>query len=345
VEVELRHLRAFVAVATSRSFTRAAEQLFITQPALTRTIRQLESMLGADLVDRNTHPVSLTPAGEEFLPYASRILAHLEAGVGVVRKQAGVRLGFAWLLPDPWAQHVVSGFEEATGNSVALIRTDDPVAAIEEGRVDVALVRGGIPDTRAVRIVHLFDEPRVAVCSVNSGLARLDALDWNDVSDWTLVVNTVSGTTGPWSWPPGAGPRRVVETSNFDEWVESVAADRGIGIVPDVATRRGIHPAVRFIPLRNAPPSPVSLAFRPGVREPVLRRFVQAALTAVELSQDRTAPDRPLPRTANGKVSQNGSLRCRQPRREGAQSSGCSTSWARYSCSPSWLTRPSWVSR
>jgi DNA-binding transcriptional LysR family regulator len=75
-----------------------------------------------------------------------------------------------------------------------------------------------------------------------------------------------------------------VETANFDEWLESVAADRGIGIVPDVAQRRSIHPAVRFVPLRDAPPSPVSLAFRPGYREPLLRRFVQAALTAVELT-------------------------------------------------------------
>lgn len=289
MEVELRHLRAFVAVATSRSFTRAAEQLFITQPALTRTIRQLESLLGAVLIDRGTHPVSLTPAGEEFLPYASRILRDLETGAGVIRKQASIRLGFAWLLPDPWAQHAVSQFERVAGNSVTLIRSDDPLAAIDEGQVDVALVRGAVPGTRPVRTVHLFDETRVAVCSVNSSLARLDELDWNDVAHWTLVVNTVSGTTGPWSWPAGTGPRRVVATANFDEWLESVAADRGIGIVPDVARRRSIHPAVRFIPLRNAPPSPVSLAFRPGAREPLLRRFVQAALTAVELSADNTS--------------------------------------------------------
>jgi DNA-binding transcriptional LysR family regulator len=286
MEVELRHLRAFVAVATSHSFTRAAEQLFITQPALTRTVRQLESVLGAALVDRTTHPVSLTSAGEEFLPYASRILAQLETGVGVIRKRASVRLGFAWLLPHPWAQYAVAHFEEATGNSVSLIRTDDPLAAIEAGRVDVALVRGTIPEGRQVRIVHLFDETRVAVGSASSALIGRGELDWNDVSDWTLVVNTVSGTTGPWSWPPGAGPRRVVATANFDEWLESVAADRGIGIVPDVAERRSIHPAVRFVPLRNAPPSPVSLAFRPGDREPLLRRFVQAALAAAELSQD-----------------------------------------------------------
>jgi hypothetical protein len=50
MDVELRHLRAFAAVATSRSSSRAAEQLFITQPALARTVRQLESLLGADLV-------------------------------------------------------------------------------------------------------------------------------------------------------------------------------------------------------------------------------------------------------------------------------------------------------
>jgi DNA-binding transcriptional LysR family regulator len=286
MEVELRHLRAFVAVAASRSFTRAAERLFITQPALTRTVRQLESLLGAALIDRDTHPVSLTPAGEEFLPYASRILGDLEIGVGVIRKHANIRLGFSWLLPDPWAQHTVSQFEGATGNSVSLVRCDDPLAAVGEGKVDAALVRGTGQGARSVRIVHLFDETRVAVCSVHSSLAAVGELDWNDAPDWTLVVNTVSGTTGPWSWPAGAGPRRVVATSNFDEWIESVAADRGIGIVPDVAQRRSIHPAVRFIPLRNAPLSPVSLAFRPGVREPLLRSFVQAARTAVDLSGD-----------------------------------------------------------
>ena len=286
MEVELRHLRAFVAVAASRSFTRAAEQLFITQPALTRTIRQLESLLGAALIDRDTHPVSLTPEGEEFLPYASRILGDLETGVGVIRKHANVRLGFSWLLPDPWAQRTVTRFESGTGNSISLIRCDDPLAAVDAGQVDVALVRGVAEGPPAVRVVHLFDETRVAVCSVHSGLATAAELDWNDAPDWTLVVNTVSGTTGPWSWPAGGGPRRVVATANFDEWIESVAADRGIGIVPDVAKRRSIHPGVRFIPLRNAPLSPVALAFRRGVREPLLRSFVHAARAAVDLGGD-----------------------------------------------------------
>ncbi len=70
----------------------------------------------------------------------------------------------------------------------------------------------------------------------------------------------------------------MVETTNFDEWIESVAADRGIGVIPDVAIRRNIHPGVKFIALRGAPASPVVLAFLPRARNAVLRRFVEAAL-------------------------------------------------------------------
>lgn len=118
------------------------------------------------------------------------------------------------------------------------------------------------------------------MCSEHSRLASREVLDWSEVPEWPLVVNTVSGTTGPWSWPAGQGPERTVETKNFDEWLESVAADRGIGVVPDVAMRRNIHSAVRFIPLTNAPTSPVSLAFLPHVRESLMRDFVAAAVAA-----------------------------------------------------------------
>ncbi len=149
------------------------------------------------------------------------------------------------MLPDPWAQDTVARFERATGTTVRLVRTDDALSAVQQGRVDVAVVRGQVTST-AVRVVHLFDESRVAVCSVHSPLAARSELAWADVPQWPLVVNTASGTTGPWSWPAGRGPETIVETTNFDEWLESVAADRGIGVIPDVAVRRNIHPGVRF---------------------------------------------------------------------------------------------------
>ena len=115
----------------------------------------------------------------------------------------------------------------------------------------------------------------------------MSELDWDEVPAWPLVVNTVSGTTGPWSWPAGQGPARIVETGNFDEWLESVAADRGIGVVPDVAMRRNIHSAVRFIPLVNAPSSPVWLAFLPRVREALIRQFAEAAIAAAPAGSER----------------------------------------------------------
>jgi len=277
--VELRHLRAFEAVARLKSFTHAAYELSITQPALSRTIQQLEDALGVTLLDRSSRRVETTQIGRAFLEYVERVLAELGRGFDALRRQASVRLGFSWLLPDPWAQDTVARFERATGTTVSLIRTDDALGAVQQGKVDVAVVRGHVTST-AVRIVHLFNESRVAVCSVLSPLANRSELDWAEVPRWPLVVNTASGTTGPWSWPAGAGPETILETTNFDEWIESVAADRGIGVIPDVAIRRNIHPGVRFIALRGAPDSPVALAFLPRARNAVLRRFVEAAATS-----------------------------------------------------------------
>jgi DNA-binding transcriptional LysR family regulator len=280
MDVELRHLRAFASVARHRSFSRAAEELLITQPALSRTIAQLEAILSVRLLDRSSRHVEVTDTGAEFLVYAERILATLDQALALASRSVTLRLGFSWLLPDPWAQQTVARFEESTGASVALVRTDDPLQALRQGTVDIALIRGDLDAPRGARTVHLFDEPRIAVCSEHCDLTRLGHLDWTDVQYWPLVVNTVSGTTGPWSWPPDQRPDQIIETSNYDEWLESVAANRGIGVVPEVAQRRTQHPAVRFVPLTNAPPSSVSLVHLPDGRRRLIRRFLDAAVSA-----------------------------------------------------------------
>src|ERR1700761_6424175 len=92
--VELRHLRAFEAVARLKSFTHAAGELLITQPALTRTIQQLEDALGETLLDRSSRHVEVTAAGRTFVDYVERILAELERGFDAVRPRARIRLGF-----------------------------------------------------------------------------------------------------------------------------------------------------------------------------------------------------------------------------------------------------------
>src|SRR3954449_5883378 len=103
--MELRHLRYFVAIAEERSFTRAAERLWVAQPGLSAQIRRLESELGVQLFDRHTRGVDLTDAGELFLERARTALAaanaarstghDLEEGlVGSVR--LGIVTGAGW---------------------------------------------------------------------------------------------------------------------------------------------------------------------------------------------------------------------------------------------------------
>ncbi len=284
MDVELRHLRAFVAVAQQLSFTRAAEQMLITQPALTRTVKQLEAALEVGLLDRDSRHVSLTPVGAEFLERAQQALLAVDQALASTREQVTLRMGFSWLLPDPWAQRTLARYERVTGSRVTLIRVDDPLVAVAQGRIDVAVVRGVVGSGSPARVVHLFDEVRVAVCSADSELADADHVRWDEIARWPLVVNTVSGTTGPWSWSDDDRPTDVVETHNFDEWLESVAANRGIGVVPEVAMRRNIHPAVRFIPLTGAPSSPVSLAFLPDHLSRLVRRFVEAAVESARVT-------------------------------------------------------------
>ncbi|MFI8527371.1 LysR family transcriptional regulator [Promicromonospora sukumoe] len=286
MDVELRHLRAFVAVAQGLSFTRAAERLFVTQPALTRTIKQLESILGATLLDRDTRRVSLTPEGVRFLEGARAALGAVDRAVSNVLQDAPLRLGFSWLLPDPWAQRAVAEYERVVGSAVSLVRTDDPLGDLERREIDVAVLRDRADLPAGVRTVRLFEERRVVVCSTASPVAERRSVDWSELEAWPFVYNSVSGTVGPWSWHDG-GPSRFVETHNYDEWLESIAADRGISVVPDLATRRTIHPSIRFVPLAGAPPSTVSIGFVLDHPERLKRRFAEAAVAVVDPAPDR----------------------------------------------------------
>jgi DNA-binding transcriptional LysR family regulator len=172
VDVEIRHLRAFAAVARCRSFSHAAQELSITQPALSRTIAQLEAALGVRLLDRTSRRVEHTDAGAAFLRQAERVIASFDDAVATARGRATLRLGFSWLLPAPWAQRTISSFEESTGASVTLVRTDDPVHALQQGSVDVAVVRGDAARPRPVRTVRLYEEARYAVCARQSPAGR-----------------------------------------------------------------------------------------------------------------------------------------------------------------------------
>ena len=87
--IELRHLRAFVAVAEELNFARAAARLYLSPPALSRQIRVLERLVGADLLRRSTHHVELTLAGEALLDRARGVLADVDEAVARTRAVGG----------------------------------------------------------------------------------------------------------------------------------------------------------------------------------------------------------------------------------------------------------------
>src|SRR5919199_5627851 len=106
--IELRHMRAFVAVAEELNFGRAAERLYITQPALSRQIRTLEQLLGCTLLRRSTHRVELTVAGVALLDRVRPILREVDATVSTVQSVGGELVGRVARLWEPLIQAVAA---------------------------------------------------------------------------------------------------------------------------------------------------------------------------------------------------------------------------------------------
>ncbi|MEW1675242.1 LysR family transcriptional regulator [Streptomyces noursei] len=273
--IELRHLRGFLAVAEERSFTHAADRLRTGQPALTRAVRALEAALGVRLLDRTTRRVALTDAGRRLYADLAPLLPRLAAALRSPAGPGTLRLGFTSLLPAAGGT-LITEFKAATGAKVRLVRRDTPLAGLETGESDVAVLRGDVPPDAGLRTALLFQEPRVAAVprtAAPGGLARRRVLDWAELAELPLVVNTVTGTTRPELWPAGRRPRLACTAGNFDEWLEAVAAGHGIGVAPEGVAERHPHPQIRYVRLKNAPPVPVHLALPARDADPLAERF------------------------------------------------------------------------
>jgi DNA-binding transcriptional LysR family regulator len=187
--MELRQLRAFVAVATEGHFGRAAARLSLTQPGLTLRIQALEKELGTQLLERNAREVQLTPAGTILLPHAQSLLRIEDRALRDLKEQAD---GIAGRLRISYVAHgavalptvVVAEYrrrypavqvETRVGNSA--FNTDQ----LLNGSVDAAFIYpgyvggpGSIPDTVAVRL--LSREPVLLAVSSNNPLARREVI-------------------------------------------------------------------------------------------------------------------------------------------------------------------------
>lgn len=279
--VELRHLRAFVAVAEELNFTRAAARLMITQPALSRTIAALERLVGVSLVRRSRRSVVLTPAGKRFLRHARRALAVVEEAVAAAHGERPLlRVGFTWGSTAEYTAPTVRAFErDHPGVVVELRRYDDTVAGLADGRTHVGFLPG-LPEDERLDTRVLAQEQRVAALPADHPLASRPAVRLADLVNQPVIINVVSGTTSPDLWEPGHRPERFLRVQNVDEWMEAIAAGRGVGLTPASTGRLYSHPAIRYRSISDAPRVPIVLAWPRQASHPLVADFVACADSA-----------------------------------------------------------------
>lgn len=280
--VELRHLRAFLAIAEEGSITRAAARLRITQPALSRTLRQLETHLGVRLVDRSTHHLDLTAAGRAYRDRAAAAVAAVDDVLDPAHAGGRpIRLGHAWSALGEHTVTLLRRWRQAYPQTpLELLRIDERSAGLAQGRVDVAVLRQPV-DLPGVRAWRLRTEPRLATVPADSPLAGRASLTLADLADQPIAVNVETGTTTLGLWPAGHAPAAVVRVANTDDWLAAISAGRAVGVTTSATAAMYPSPAVVYLPLTDAPEVTVLLAWRDPPGHPAVADLVDLARETV----------------------------------------------------------------
>ena len=291
MDVHGRDLRYFVAVAEDLHFTRAAERLFISQPALSKQIRMLERQLGAPLFDRGREGVRLTPVGEALLPHARQVLAAWDRGWAEAEQAkskqratlvAGMSTspGRGGLLPA-----IRSRFTEDRPDAELVLRQvdwSDSTAGLADGSCDVAFVWLPLPRPGRFRLLVVAEEPRHIALPRSHRLAAQDSLTMADLLDEPFLA--LPESAGPlrdyWLAPEARGGREPVIGAvihNPDETYEALVDGRGVCLVAlgnaplltrgDVVTR----------PITDVSPSRLALAWRADDDRELVGVYVRAA--------------------------------------------------------------------
>ena len=193
--MELRHLRYFSVLGGTLNFTRAAEQLHIAQPPLSRQIQQLEEELGVELLDRSSRPLALTRAGAFFYEQSLQILARIEE-VSLAAKRLGdgkrrwIGVGFVpTLLYGALPKVIHKYMRDHPELDVVLteLTSIQQVEALRSGRIDVGLGRVPIEADGLLNTV-IEEEPLVAVLPTSSDLAKLKKLSLEILSSQTIIL-------------------------------------------------------------------------------------------------------------------------------------------------------------
>jgi DNA-binding transcriptional LysR family regulator len=294
--VELKQLRAFVAVAEEKHFGRAADRLHMAQPPLSQQIRRLEGELGVELLHRTTRKVELAPAGEVFLDRARQLLHDADTAVEDTRRAARgevgrLAVGFTGSATYALLPALANALKtELPGVELDLqgeLLTPAQVQGLTERRLDLGLLRPPVRQ-RDLTIEVVVTEPLVVVLPQHHRLAQRNEIPVAELADEPFVAypshfrSVLHDAVEEVCAAHGFKPQVALEVAETATLVSFVAAGLGVSLVPLSVTRFAVVGAV-YRPLAGDPTQvELALAYRRDDSSPVLARaldVVRLALT------------------------------------------------------------------
>ncbi|BBA95381.1 putative LysR family transcriptional regulator [Actinacidiphila reveromycinica] len=285
-DLDLRLVRYFTVVAEHLHYARAAQELHIAQPSLSRQIQRLEETLGVRLLDRTTQGSALTAAGAAFLPQAQALLQAAGQATRAARSagpQHTVTVGYVEDLVVTAAVR-----EVRRRHPRAHVRTRhldwDETRALPERKVDVLVARTPLPiPDDGLRVSVLYDEPRALLVPADHRLAGKESVGPDDFAGEPLVAcaGMAAAWTGFWRLDPHPDGTRAplgpLLAETFEDKLEGVADGRSVALVPAYDRRCAERDDLAVVPVDGIEPCQVVVAARADDGSPLVADFVDAA--------------------------------------------------------------------
>lgn len=306
MDAHLRDLRYFLAVAEELNFTRAAERLHLSQPALSKQIRGLETTLRAQLFRRDRRQVELTAAGAALHAVARSLLQDWDDGVAVVGDAAAqdarvLRVGTLTSIGRALYPAITDQFAKRQPDWQVELHTygwGDPTAGLRDRAADTAFVWLPI-DAAGIETEVLATERRFVAISARHPLADRQTIEFSEIINEPVAALPASAGSQRDFWlavgaRAGQPPQVAAEVSSTDEKFEIVSSGAAITLLAegnaDIYSREGIV----CIPVSGLEPARLAIAWRRSDRRPAVQDFVQACREAADTQKRNLRTGRPL---------------------------------------------------
>jgi DNA-binding transcriptional LysR family regulator len=286
-EIEIRHLRYFLAVAETLHFGKAAAAVGIAQPPLSQQIRNLERMLGYALFDRTTRGVRLTTVGQFFAERARNTIAKMGDDVEMARrlgagKEGVLDVGFSGSVMFTALPKAIKVYRRMHPNVELRLRemvTAEQIPALREGRLAIGFLRDG-EEAEGISIEPVFRETFIAVLPTSHRLARKSAIPPIDLKDEPFVFfsrrmgNLAYDRTMACCEEAGFRPNIVQETPQWNTALRLVAAGLGVSVAP-ACIGSLTTPGVTYRNLRSRHWTSVDIGMKVGQENPATETFLE----------------------------------------------------------------------